>query len=241
MPIEHAVDCAMLGGVRRLALFHHDPTRDDAAIDRLWEQACRRATGCHSALEVYAAAEGQEIEVLPQPQPARATTGPIVSALRPAMLDGGGIALIADADEAHCRLLEPALRDEGLQVVSATNGHAALQLARQHQPAVILLDMTLPGLDGLALCRLLRAEAASPVSQVPILLLTDIKLAASDVVEAFAAGATDYLTTPVKPTLIRSRVRIWLQRTQARAGEEGKSDGHPVGMQALAKVMPGKV
>jgi CheY-like chemotaxis protein len=210
MPMERAVDYALLAGAQRLALFHHDPIRDDEAIDRLCEHAHSQAAG--SALEVYAASEGQIIELSPQstrPSPAGL---PDASALRNPAPSGTHTALIADSDAAMVRFLKPALRAEGLHVLTASDGETALRIACQKRPAIILLDMTLPGLDGLALCRTLRAEAEPRLSKVPILLLTGVKLHETDVVEAFAAGATDYLTTPVKPTLIRSRVRAWLQR-----------------------------
>ena len=78
---------------------------------------------------------------------------------------------------------------------------------------MILLDMHLPKLDGLAVCRALRAAPDPRLCEVPIVMLTGVKLQEVDLVEAFAAGATDYLTKSVKLTLIRSRVRAWLQRT----------------------------
>ena len=68
-------------------------------------------------------------------------------------------------------------------------------------------------LDGLAVCRMLRAEPDPRLCDVPIVMLTGVKLTEADLVEAFVAGATDYLTKPVKPTLVRSRVRAWLSRT----------------------------
>jgi CheY-like chemotaxis protein/phosphoribosyl 1,2-cyclic phosphodiesterase len=213
MPTERTVDYALLAGAQRLALFHHDPMRDDTAIDRLTEQAYARATNNSQSLEVFAAAEGQVIEISPQspsPRPLSAVVD-AMSALRTPASNGSQPVLIADGDAALVRLLRGALRAEGLRVLTAANGEAALQLARQEHPAVILLDMTLPGLDGLTLCRTLRAEPQ--LSQVPILMLTGVKLHETDVKEAFAAGATDYLTTPVKPTLIRSRVRAWIQRS----------------------------
>ena len=98
-------------------------------------------------------------------------------------------------------------------MLKATNGESALRLARQEHPTLILLDLYLPGIDGLAVCRILRAEPAPHLRNVPIVMLSGVKLHETDLVEAFRAGATDYLTKPVKPTLVRSRVRAWLLRT----------------------------
>ncbi len=212
MPIERCVDYAVLAGAQRLALFHHDPSRDDQTIDQLAARAHSRATSIGSSLEVFAAAEGQVIELSPQATPAAPAMLTDVSALQIPTLDGARTVLIADGDPAMVRLLKPALQAEGLRVLTAANGKKALRLARQEHPVLILLDMTLPGLDGLAFCHTLRAEDDPRLTKVPILMLTGVKLDETDVAEAFAAGATDYLMTPAKPTLIRSRVRAWLQR-----------------------------
>jgi two-component system phosphate regulon response regulator PhoB len=118
-----------------------------------------------------------------------------------------------DDDPDMVSLLETALRAEGVRVLTAINGEAALTCAHQEHPSLILLDMHLPKLDGLTVCRALRAEPDPHLCDIPIVMLTGVMLQEADLVEAFAAGATDYLTKPVKPTLVRARVRAWLQRT----------------------------
>jgi two-component system alkaline phosphatase synthesis response regulator PhoP len=121
--------------------------------------------------------------------------------------------LVVDDDPDIVFMLEAALRAEGVRVLTATSGTAALTRAHQEHPSLILLDMHLPGLDGLAVCRALRAAPDPHLCEVPIVMLTGVRLHEGDLAEAFAAGATDYLTKPVKPTLVRARVRAWLQRT----------------------------
>jgi two-component system, OmpR family, alkaline phosphatase synthesis response regulator PhoP len=164
-------------------------------------------------LRVFAAAEGQVIELgtdrtLPLP-----ALAPHASALLARSPKAASIVLIVDDDPDMVRLLEATLGAEGVRVLTAPNGHAALTLAREMDPSLILLDMNLPELDGLAVCRILRAEPDSRLHDIPIVILTGEKLKETDVIEAFAAGATDYLTKPIKPTLVRSRVRAWLSRT----------------------------
>jgi DNA-binding response OmpR family regulator len=110
-------------------------------------------------------------------------------------------------------LLKATLEAEGVRVLTATDGTAALTLVREASPSLVLLDMNLPGLDGLAVCRTLRAEPEARLQAMPIVILTGEKLKEVDVMEAFAAGATDYLTKPIKPTLVRTRIRAWLSRT----------------------------
>jgi DNA-binding response OmpR family regulator len=121
--------------------------------------------------------------------------------------------LIVDDDPDMVSLLETALRAEGVRVLTAINGEAALACAHQERPSLILLDMHLPKLDGLTVCRALRAAPDPHLCDIPIVMLTGVMLQEANLVEAFAAGATDYLTKPVKPTLVRARVRAWLQRT----------------------------
>jgi CheY-like chemotaxis protein len=212
-PMERVVDYAMLAGAKQLALFHHDPTRHDAAVDRLCELARDRVVAGKSALQVCAAAEGQSIELTPGPTRPRPAIAPEASALRALAAREASSVLIVDDDPDMVFLLETALRAEGVHVLTATSGEAALTCAHQEHPSLILLDMQLPRLDGLGVCRALRAGPDPRLCDVPIVMLTGVMLHEAALVEAFAAGATDYLTKPVKPTLVRARVRAWLQRT----------------------------
>jgi DNA-binding response OmpR family regulator len=128
---------------------------------------------------------------------------------------------LAASDPAIVRLLKPALRAEGLRLLTTSDGEASvLRLAHQEEPALILLDTALPGHDGLTVCRTLRAETEPWLRDMPIVLLTEEKRTEKDLIEAFAAGATDYLAGPIKPTLIRSRVRAWLLRTVVEPHDE---------------------
>jgi DNA-binding response OmpR family regulator len=121
-------------------------------------------------------------------------------------------------DDPHLvALLEATLETEGVDVFTASDGESALRFARERRPTLILLDMHLPGRDGLAVCRSLRADDVEKFADVPVLMLTGSKLAEKDRIDAFRAGATDHLMKPIKPTLVRSRVRGWLLRTAARA------------------------
>jgi len=214
---EHAVDFAVAAGARRLALFHHEPVRDDAALDRLVEACRQRAAAAGSALEVFAAAEGQVIEL---PEQARESAP---EALAPSALAADPIetpssaetVLIVDDEPDIVRLLEVALRSEGFRLLSAFDGESALALARAERPDLILLDWRLPRQSGLDVCRALRAEADPRLRDVPVVLLTALD-GAEDTAQGFAAGATDYLTKPFKPTLVRTRVRGWLLRARTQ-------------------------
>lgn len=209
-PVEAAVDCALLAGAKRLALFHHDPDRDDRAVSRLVQIARERVAAGGSSLEVFAAAEGQSVELAGTGAQARL---PEVSALLPAARDSSSTVLIVDDDPDMVQLLDLALRADGAHVVKALDGESALALARRERPTLVLLDMNLPELDGLGVCRALRSEPDRRLRDAPILMLTGEKLKDTDLLEAFQAGATDYMTKPIKPTLVRARVRRWLLRS----------------------------
>ena len=126
--------------------------------------------------------------------------------------------LLVDDDPDIVRLLTMTLRPEGYRLLSATDGNAALEIARAERPDLLLLDWNMPGRNGLEVCRALRAESDPDLRNVPVVLLT-AQVGAEDTAAGFAAGVTDYVTKPFKPTHIRSRVHAWLSRK--RAGAEG--------------------
>jgi CheY-like chemotaxis protein/glyoxylase-like metal-dependent hydrolase (beta-lactamase superfamily II) len=213
-PAEVAVGFALAAGVKRLALFHHDPLRDDAALDRLVE-ACRRGAVA-GGLDVFAAAEGQTIELAEQetvtPHAARRSEAVIAKKVGAAT----ATILLVDDDPDILRLLTMTLRPEGYRLLSATDGNAALEIARAEHPDLLLLDWNMAGRNGLEVCRALRAESDPDLHKVPIVLLT-AQVGAEDTAAGFAAGVTDYVTKPFKPAHIRSRVHTWLRRSRAGA------------------------
>ena len=104
--------------------------------------------------------------------------------------------LIAD-DEASLRLLVTAtLEDEGYELIEARDGTAAMELARQHHPDMALLDVQMPGLDGLAVCRSIKDDR--DLHHTFVVLLTS-KAQAVDRERGLAAGADAYLTKPFSP------------------------------------------
>jgi CheY-like chemotaxis protein len=212
-PLERAVDYAIRARVTHLLFTHHDPDRDDAAIDALCEAARQRASAADHKLVITAAAEGLVIDLVGEASKRRAALGSASSALLPISGRDPATVLVVDDDPDMVLLLEATLRADGIRVLKAGNAEKALKLAREARPTLMILDMKLPDSDGMAVCRTLRAEVDPVLRDIPILILTGRKLTEADLVEAFVAGATDYLTKPIKPTLVRSRVRGWLLRT----------------------------
>jgi CheY-like chemotaxis protein/phosphoribosyl 1,2-cyclic phosphodiesterase len=212
-PAEAAVDYALAAHVRRLALTHHDPLRDDNAVDRLVAVCRARVRAAGGALEVFAAAEGLTLELTRrearEPRPRRRAAASTASPAAPER-----VVLIADDDPVILALLKSTLRSEAFRLYTAADGETALSLARTVRPSLILLDWLMPGLDGTEVTRALRADADPYFRDVPIVLLT-AEAGADKTQEGFAAGVTDYLTKPFKAPFVRARVRAWLERVGA--------------------------
>jgi CheY-like chemotaxis protein/phosphoribosyl 1,2-cyclic phosphodiesterase len=225
-PMEYAVDVALAAGVKRLALFHHDPTHDDHTLDRLVEVCRRRVAACHGTLTVFAAAEGQVIELsegedLPVARAAR-TGMATVDELGEASV-GGKTVLVVDDEPDIVGLLLETLAPEGYHLLSAHDGETALRLARRARPSLILLDWRMPGQDGLEVCRALRDDPDPELRLVPVVLLT-AQSGDENISAGFSAGVTDYLTKPFRPAHVRSRVRGWLLRSRQDAAEDSSAD-----------------
>ena len=117
-----------------------------------------------------------------------------------------GRVLIVDDDLALAEMLGIVLRGEGLDVIHVADGSAAIGAFRDHRPDLILLDVMLPGMDGISVCKRFRAE-----SGVPIVMLT-ARTDTVDVVVGLESGADDYVVKPFKPAELIARVRARLRR-----------------------------
>ncbi|MGA0123012.1 MAG: response regulator, partial [Gaiellales bacterium] len=98
------------------------------------------------------------------------------------------------------------LARQGFEVVLAEDGDRGLEAWRETEPQLALLDVMLPGMDGVALCRAIRAE-----SQIPVILLS-ARSDPIDVVLGLEAGADDYVTKPFEPAVLAARLRAALRR-----------------------------
>jgi CheY-like chemotaxis protein len=211
-PAEWAVDYAIAAGARRLALFHHDPLRDDDALDRLVEVCRRRVGAAGSRLDVFAAAEGLEVRLSERDTRAPGAASPP----QPTMKAGPHTILVADDDPTIVRLLTLTLERDGFRVVTASDGQSALRLARLERPALVLLDWQMPGADGIEVTRALRDDTDPALRDVPLVLIT-AQSGAENTAAGFAAGVTDYLTKPFRPAHVRARVQAWLLRRPSEA------------------------
>lgn len=120
--------------------------------------------------------------------------------------------LVVEDEEDIRELISYNLAREGFKVSSVASGEAALKAVKTALPDLVLLDLMLPGLDGLEVCRQIRAHAAS--SRVPVLMVT-AKGEEADVVTGLELGADDYIVKPFSPRVLLARVRAALRRSDA--------------------------
>ena len=122
------------------------------------------------------------------------------------------LVLVADDDDDILLLVTTRLRRDGFNVISARNGDEALALAKERRPAVAVLDIGMPGLDGLEVLEQIRAD--TDLTATRVLLLT-AKAQESDVRRGYDAGADAYVRKPFSPAELSTRVRELLDGTPA--------------------------
>jgi len=116
--------------------------------------------------------------------------------------------LIADDNPENLDIFRTRLAVHGYEILTATDGEQALAIAREKQPDLILLDVMMPKMDGIEVCRRLKADPSFPF--VPIIMIT-AKADSQDVVAGLEAGADEYLTKPVDHTALVARVKSVLR------------------------------
>ena len=126
--------------------------------------------------------------------------------------------LIVEDDPDTVKLVDLYLRRDGHKVLSARDGLEGLRLVREARPDLVVLDLMLPRLDGMEVCRALREE-----SDVPIVMVT-ARVEEEDRLTGLDLGADDYVTKPFSPKELAARVRAVLRRTAREALERGPAE-----------------
>jgi len=127
--------------------------------------------------------------------------------------------LVVDDDTKSVELVRLYLNRDGYRVLTAYDGVEALRLAREGHPDLIVLDLMLPGINGLEICRTLRNE-----SDVPIIMLT-ARTTDEDKLTGLDMGADDYITKPFSPRELAARIRAVLRRLPGERGPDVLSHG----------------
>lgn len=140
--------------------------------------------------------------------------------------------LVVDDDLDTLRLVGLMLERQGYTIVAATTGQQALSLAKSEKPALVVLDLMMPDIDGIQVARQLRAD---PDTQNIFIIMFTARGQMEDKLEGFDAGADDYLTKPVQPRELIAHIKAVLKRaggTQSVSAKEYKSRGQLIGVLA---------
>lgn len=215
--LEYVVDLAVAGGVRRLELFHHDPARDDAAVDALLAAGRKRVADAGARMEISAASEGRMVELAPRSMPPWASAA---GGSAEAPIDTDALAaqevLIACPDAVLADRLRATVQEEGLSAILVSDRAEALQQVQQ-RPIAMAIVAPQDGDDGArAWCRELRSCAG--MSQLPVILVapTGSPAPLRTPAEPGPSPVTDWLTAPFTPQYLRTRLRAGLLRSRAR-------------------------
>ena len=128
-------------------------------------------------------------------------SGTVRMAEPPTLIPSRGTVLVIDDDPNACELMMRSLAKEGFRVLVAGNGEDGLKMARENHPNVITLDVLMPGMDGWAVLRALKADPE--LSSIPVIMIT----MADDRSLGYALGASDYLTKPIDRDRLATSVR----------------------------------
>jgi len=206
---EYAVKLGQHANVKRLALTHHDPLRDDDALDSVLAGIKDGLQAAASSLQVFAAVEGEIVEVQPsrfksseRPLPQFSARAPVETALAERSV------LLGVTDASMAVTLSEAIRAEGIR----TNFFSAIDEARnfisKDRPSLVILEHDRIRLDSMAICRSIRQlkDDETPV----------VMVAAQEDPEAASSGVSDWLITPFTSSYARTKIRAWVLRTACR-------------------------
>jgi DNA-binding response OmpR family regulator len=124
---------------------------------------------------------------------------------------GKGTVLLIDDEKDILEMVRYSLEKEGFDAIMASDGQSGLDIANRHKPDIIILDLMMPGLDGVEVCKRLRSNAATRA--IPIIMLT-ARAAETDRIVGLEMGADDYITKPFSPRELVARVKAVLRRTR---------------------------
>jgi two-component system phosphate regulon response regulator PhoB len=121
-----------------------------------------------------------------------------------------GTILVIDDEKDLIELVRYNLEKEGFDVIAATDGQSGLEVVKKHRPDLVVLDLMMPGLDGLQVCQQLRSDPRA--GRIPVIMLT-AKATEADRVVGLELGADDYITKPFSPREVVARVKAVLRRS----------------------------
>ncbi len=212
-PMEYAVRIADHVGAGKIALTHHDPLRDDASLDQAVEALRAKLRSKGSQLEVFAAAEGQTIEV------ERAATmthkdpeysQPVRAAIDTAPLEESVVFALVDAESAA--VFSAAANAEHITLRMFSDPSQLADVIQKQRASLVVLAHDPPRVDALAISKAIRQGATARNQSVPVVVLA----AREDSAGSEAAGVTEWMVRPFTVSYIRTKIRAWILRTACR-------------------------
>ena len=210
--LEYAVEVAMAAKAKQLALFHHDPSRGDDAVEQLISTARERVATASADLSVVGAAEGSVIELRHAAQAIKSTPFLPSSLVKPASSVAEELVFIAGVPANDRAILTAAAKADGIPSVSEVELEQLKEAVQAGRPSLIFLGDALP--DPVASCAEIRALPGEDAKETPIIVVANQSQVPLDKSEP--AGVTDWLTRPYSLQYARSRMRAWLMRSMLR-------------------------
>ncbi len=207
--VEYVVNLGQFAQVKKVALTHHDPLRDDDAIDRLVANIRAKLRENASSLDVFAAVEGQIVEIAPSPAKDTARRAGEFQAempIEPALAEWSVLLGIADTKMAAA--LSNTIRAEGIRAKFFANMDEARTLIAKDRPSLAILEHDPPRVDGMEMCRAIREQENDREHQLPVIMVA----AQENQAAGAAAGVTDWLIKPFTDACARTKIRAWALR-----------------------------
>jgi phosphoribosyl 1,2-cyclic phosphodiesterase len=227
---EYVVRICQAAGVKQVILTHHDPLRDDAAVDRIVAGLRQAMSGTLPHLDILAAAEGQVVQIAARPGGdfAHAAGRPEAQTA----IDAGSLrrpVLLRVADAGISRLLAEALRLEGLPDAVVLPEAELLRGVAAERYSLALIQHDPPAIDGVDLARRMHAGASTAGGPLPVVLVT------TDQQQATRHGdaAMDWLVAPFSLSYARTKLRYWTLRLACRWVRAPLPDDEPQRLEAL--------
>jgi ribonuclease BN (tRNA processing enzyme)/CheY-like chemotaxis protein len=207
--VEYVMNLGQFAQVKRVALTHHDPLRDDDVIDRLIANIRAKLRENTSSFDVFAAVEGQIVEIAPSPAKGstrRAGEFQAEMPIEPALAEWS--VLLGVADTKMTAALSKIIRAEGIRAKFFSNMDEARTLIAKDRPSLAILEHDPPRIDGMEMCRAIRQQENDREHQLPVVMV-----AAQENQERGAeAGVTDWLIKPFNDAYARTKIRAWTLR-----------------------------
>ena len=208
--IEYVLKLGQYADVKRIALTHHDPLRDDDAIDCLIANAQSKLRQNASSLQAFAAVEGQVVEIAPSRVKGSVRRNEEFQARRPIEpAPTEWSVLLGIADTKLAATLSEAIQAEGIHTKCFSSMEEVRTLIANDRPSLAILEHDSPYIDGMEMCRVIREQENDQQHQLPVVMVA----AQENQAAGAAAGVTDWLIRPFTDAYARTKICAWLLRS----------------------------